>query len=543
MTNEGGNRRVRRRRFPRKGRRRNVMDELLERMEPCFESFHLPEPKLVFYGGGLSVDPKSGLADHGPVDAVPRTAKTIPLAVIGTGSGIDLFLSYLERCQTRVVAGFNRRGKPYDIRCFPDFPGWGEDSSLGCIFETPRDLQRIILDGYLDRAIREPQPAKRLEAVIELIRKELVILRDREPPPNTVVVSVMPHSVERECATIGHEYRREKLNLTPGQKLVRRLQRHSRKTGQGILPLDFDTGDEGTPGQTGFWNFHHALKAHSMKFFPTQLVWESTLDGTASTQDPASIAWNMIVALYYKAGNKPWMLESLPTNTCFVGVSFYKQTPFSDSLMQTSLAQVFGAGEGIVLKGQRALVDKNRGDSKPHLSESGAQELLEKAIDLYRKQNDNVPPSRVVVHKTSRYWPEELRGFEGAVEGITHHDFLTLETLGTRFMRVGHKPPLRGTVVKLAPQNFLIYTTGFIPYFQEYPGMRIPNPVEIVEHHGVSPMHDICRDILALTKLNWNSCGFGSSYPITIRFARQVGRIMTELPKGTDPKTQYKFYM
>jgi argonaute-like protein implicated in RNA metabolism and viral defense len=73
--------------------------------------------------------------------------------------------------------------------------------------------------------------------------------------------------------------------------------------------------------------------------------------------------------------------------------------------------------------------------------------------------------------------------------------------------------------------------------------MRIPSPLEIVEHHGDSSAASVCDEILALTKVNWNSCSFGSSMPITIRFAKNVGRILAELPLGVTPQTKYKFYM
>jgi hypothetical protein len=71
-------------------------------------------------------------------------------------------------------------------------------------------------------------------------------------------------------------------------------------------------------------------------------------------QDPASTAWNLLTALYYKSGNIPLQLERVPQNTRFVGVSFYKESPYLNADMQSSLAQVFsGAGEGPVLKGER----------------------------------------------------------------------------------------------------------------------------------------------------------------------------------------------
>ena len=91
----------------------------------------------------------------------------------------------------------------------------------------------------------------------------------------------------------------------------------------------------------------------------TQMAWETTLKGDGITQDPASAAWNFFTALYYKSNNIPWQLASVPQNTCFVGVTFYKESPLEGADMQSSLAQVFsGHGEGLVLKGEKALVDK-----------------------------------------------------------------------------------------------------------------------------------------------------------------------------------------
>jgi hypothetical protein len=329
--------------------------------------------------------------------------------------------------------------------------------------------------------------------------------------------------------------------LTPAKKFERKLTRVLQKTGQDFLPFDY--GDSPVEGQKGYWNIHNAIKAHAMKYgLPTQIAWETKLRGEALTQDPASVAWNLFTALYYKAGNIPWQLQQISPNTCYVGVAFYKETPFGDSSIQTSIAQVFsGSGEGLVLKGQKAIVDRKR-DSRAHLDEYGAEQLLRQALALYG-QHHHTKPTRVVVHKTSRYWPEELNGFRKALADIYSYDFLALEKLDTRFMRMGKEPPLRGTVVTLAPGHHVVFTVGYVPYFRLYPGMRIPNPVEIIEHHGHSSAERICSEVMALTKINWNSCSFASSDPITILFARTVGRILTELPEGVPPQTKYRFYM
>ena len=49
--------------------------------------------------------------------------------------------------------------------------------------------------------------------------------------------------------------------------------------------------------------------------------------------------------------------------------------------------------------------------------------------------------------------------------------------------------------------------------------------------------------ILALTKVNWNSCNFASTEPITLQFARTVGRVMRELPPNLPAARLYRFYM
>jgi len=510
---------------------------LIASSPPAFDSFIIEEPKLSFARNLTSVDPKTGLDQFGPSSL---NKSIIRIGIIGTGDGIDAFQTYLQRARTVIEPGKNARGKYYDALCFPDFPGANEGAAFRCSFVSDPAIQRAIPLHLFEQAVRANDVSTKLRQVVELVIKELEALADSEPTPDIVAV-IMPPIVEKECAAVGLELRRTRLVLTPAEKIERRLQKQQRKTGQDYFAFDF--GDSTSQNKRGYWNFHHALKAHAMRYgLPTQLVWEPRLRGQGLTQDPASMAWNLFTAIYYKAGNVPWQLQNVPANTCFVGISFYKESPLADADMQTSLAQVFsGAGEGLVLKGQKAIVDKKR-DRRAHLNELGAQQLLEQALALYEQHHHN-KPSRVVLHKTSRYWPEELAGFKKALGNIYSYDFLTLEKLDTRFMRLGKEPPLRGTVITLAPRHHAVFTVGYAPYFRAYPGMRIPNPIEIIEHHGDSTTQQICSELMALTKINWNSCSFASSDPITILFARTVGRILTELPKDVQPQTKYKFYM
>lgn len=521
-----------------------IIDKLIESETPAFDSFYVEEPMLVFYNGGTSVDPKAGLDECGPY-GLTQAKSAISVGIIGTGDSIQSTISLLESWKTRVTPGFNKK-KPFDPVLFPHFPGNSRTTGFRCDFVTKPDWQRILTDLELKAVLDRGSQRDKLKSFIDIIVRECEALSDREDVPDIVIIT-LPSIAEKEFGPAGNVS--GEVNTTPdAKKKTKGSKKKPPHEVPGQIPLALVFADSETLQQEepeGYWNLHHALKARCMKFeFGTQIVWESTLKGKGVTQDPASIAWNMSAALYYKAGNVPWQVESLPDNVCFVGISFYKENPTAKAHIQTSLAQVFGAGEGLVLKGEKAVVDKKR-DRRPHLTEDGAESILKRAIEKYTQSN-SLPPKRVVVHKTSNFWPEEVRGFQKALGNIRLSDFVAIDSnTDIRLMRIGHKPPLRGTVVTIAPRRYILYTTGYVPHFRAYPGAKIPRPLEILEHIGDSPATDICRDILALTKLNWNSAAFANSLPITISFARSVGRILTEVTEeeASHLKTKYRYFM
>ncbi len=514
------------------------IERLLFTSQPAFECFHIEEPLLVFGNHGVSPHPKEGLEEYGPI--LPPS-DPLPIGVIGTSEGIEAFRRFLDRVQHPVSPGLNSKGKTFNPLCFPPFPGTGR--AFRSRFETAPSIQSEIPLRYFEQAIDTAKTTDKLRNVVQLVVEKLGTLKDGEPEPKVVAV-VFPQCVEDHCAAVGASMRLRRVLLTPADKLERSFDR-DRKKGQFLLDLALAIEEPPSTNDRGYWNLHHALKAHAMSSgLPTQMVWQSTLSGAPQNQDPATLVWNLLTALYYKAGRVPWQLETVPANTCFVGVSFYKQTPFRDSPLHTSLAQVFsGHGEGLVLKGGRAHVDENQGDRKPHLLEDDAKKLLQRAVVIYMSHHKDMKPERVVVHKSSRFTPEELKGFKSALDGIPRFDFLTLERMGDQFMRLGYEPPLRGTVISLHSQRHVVFTGGYIPHLGTYPGHRIPNPVEIIEHHGDSTPETLSQEIMALTKLNWNSCAFASAEPITLQFARTIGRILTEIPDGSPIQDKYRFYM
>jgi uncharacterized protein Usg len=208
------------------------------------------------------------------------------------------------------------------------------------------------------------------------------------------------------------------------------------------------------------------------------------------------------------------------------------------------MAQTFtAAGDGYVLRGNSFEWDESSYGKSPHLDQQSAASLMRAVIDLYKRQNRGSLPSRIVVHKTSRFWEEELAGFEDACKYVPRKDFIALGWRGIQFYRTGDYPAIRGTYVKFNETDFLLYTVGYIPFLQTYPGARVPQPMEILEHYGDSPWYVTLREILVLTKMNWNTADFACSKPVTIAFSQRVGQILAELHPNFEPRSEYRFYM
>lgn len=74
--------------------------------------------------------------------------------------------------------------------------------------------------------------------------------------------------------------------------------------------------------------------------------------------------------------------------------------------------------------------------------------------------------------------------------------------------------------------------------------MHVPAPLQVADHIGQDTSREaLLNEVLALTKLNWNSAALGGLLPITIRFSRLVGETMREVPGDREPLPQFKFYI
>lgn len=288
-------------------------------------------------------------------------------------------------------------------------------------------------------------------------------------------------------------------------------------------------------------DFRGMLKAKAMDLsFPIQIAWEDVFDESAKIplkvkesrarkiQDQADRTWNLLTTIYYKGtGRIPWrkMPQDGEFTACYIGISFYREV--GGQQLFTSAAQMFDErGRGFILKGKRAQTE-SRG-RHPYMTQEDAHELVANALTAYKNHHKHYP-ARVIVLKTSKFREEEAEGIFEAINeaGLEFRDLVWVqESYSVKVLRDGNYPVMRGTFVDLDGKG-LLYTNGSIPYYGTYPGMYDPRPLLLCPYEGSdSTVAQIASEVLALTKVNWNSTQMNQKLPIPIRAARAVGEVL-----------------
>ena len=87
-----------------------------------------------------------------------------------------------------------------------------------------------------------------------------------------------------------------------------------------------------------------------------------------------------------------------------------------------------------------------------------------------------------------------------------------------------------------------MYLRGSVQFFQAYPGMYVPRPLELTVASSETPLEQLAKELLWLSKLNWNNTQFDGGEPITVRAARRVGDILKCVREGQRIQPSFRFY-
>ncbi|MES1242757.1 MAG: hypothetical protein ABUT39_14165 [Acidobacteriota bacterium] len=491
----------------------------------------LPEPRLMFGGGLIGFEPRRALAASGPVDS--GSLHDIRLGLVGLEADVSAARRWLERFNQFLPA---REGNAFRYRNWP-----GSQRALGVRFLVEDRFVRTLDQSRVDIVLNSGASGERFSELLDLFTARIVGLF-ADARPDCVVVCLPVDIADLKIENPG---------LTPGERAALERLRAEEEDDQLMLfqpsPEELRAAEElrTQADDLLFRTFYRALKASVMTHInpvPLQILRRDTIERPDEDgQSHATRAWNLAVSLYYKAGGLPWRPADLPENVCFVGVSFHHLKRRSGNLVYASVAQAFSTHmEPFALKG--ATVDhEQRRNRQPYLNTHQASALMQDVLDQYEARA-GILPSRVVIHKTTAYQPEEEQGFRAATqERVPACDLVWMRSTPFRLVRKGTQEPWRGTLCTVGQDTYL-FTSGFVPYWNEYPGPHIPAPVQIGSA-GETDLRQRATEILALTKMNWNTSEGMSRYPITLSFAKKVGQLMSELAENQIPNPSYRFYM
>lgn len=487
------------------------------------------EPTLLFAYGQAMEDPRDGLSLFGPLDEGKPYG--IRAGAIGTRDGILRFKKWLEKLQRPI---FN---SPYQI-ARPPFPGF---EAVFRISWNPQPVIEIeIPANELKNVLYIDDKYQRVFKTVDVFSGRIIDAMRQEEAGVDIWFVIVPDEVRQYCRP--QSIIERELRLQAALKMPLREAKRIHKE-----PSLFAEYNATAVAYQYEVNFHNQLKAKLLQYHvPTQIIRESTIahhDFPDSFGNPkrkldalqSAIAWHISTATFYKAGGRPWKIGNIRDGVCYIGLVFKRdERNLEDQRMACCAAQMFlDSGDGIVFKGAVGpWYNPNVGDY--HLSREDAAKLVKLAVESFKK-NTGTAPKELFLHGKVRFNNEEWEGFQESVDSSTNLVGIRIrEENDFKLYRKGEHPVLRGLAYIRDERTAYLWTKGFTPRLQTYPGREVPKPLLVDICRGNVAIETVLSDIMALTKLNYNACVFADGMPVTLKFANAVGEILTSGPTASD---------
>jgi hypothetical protein len=499
---------------------------------------YIEESKVIFGHGQKLEDPRDGLTLFGPLENLKPYG--IISGIVGTVEGLSKVKNFLKE--------INRPLYNSDGVSRPFFPGF---NSVFNMEWSPDKLHHVRIDeSELTKCLYHEDVHTRTYQTASLFVNKMVSAKKDDHPDVNLWLVVVPDIVYEACRP----------NSVIKKELVTTKKLISKSRGKLLLtePSLFDEENRAAQVFAFEANFHNQLKARLLKHtLPTQVIRESTLspgeylNGFGVPKRDFSkirghLAWSISTAAFYKTGGKPWKLADVRKGVCYVGLVYKRDDRSLDPMSACCAAQMFlDSGDGFVFKGAIGPW-YNPKFGVFHLRESQATELISKAVSAYRDIEGN-DPEELFIHSKTKFDDIEWRGFvKGAGKNTKVVGITIKENAPLKIYRKDSKfPILRGlSFIKNSKAGYL-WTIGFVPRIDTSLASEVPNPLYIEISKGEADIKLVLKDILALTKLNYNACIYGDGKPVTLRFADAIGEILTAAP--LNPKDEaplsFKYYI
>lgn len=487
---------------------------------------YIDEPKLTFAYEQKVTDPKDGLMLFGPYSN-NSILGVKNIGIVGPEYLRLKIKEYFRKLHSNIT-------NPIQELARPSFPGleaiYGISINFDSIVEIDVDLNEINIH------LHNKDGAQRVYNLVNIYISGIISYTEKEEKPIDIWFVVIPEEI--------FLYGRPKSNIPKSdENFFDGLKRKERITEQIDL-FDQERIDNLKIAYQYEINFHNQLKARLLEHkIITQIIRESKF-AYDNYLPPEKIenekkfdsekAWTLSTALYYKLGGLPWKLGDIREGVCYLGLVFKKIEYNDDNQNACCAAQMFlDNGDGMVFRGNIGpwWIKENK---EFHLHKEAAKDVLTKSLTSYYEKFNNYP-NEVFIHAKTYFNSVEWKGFEEAAEGKCKIVGVRIDTHPVfKLYRQNKYATLRGTMLKYTDKRAYLWTKGFLPKLKTQLGLETPNPLEICITHGDSDIKTVCKDILSLSKLNYNSCRYCDGLPVTLKFADVIGDILTA---GKDIKT------
>lgn len=495
----------------------------------------ISEPKLTFGHGQKAIDPRDGLMLFGPFDGKKvRGEKTI--GVIGPLRLQNLMIDYLKKIHKHVVCEDNTVARP-------NFPGL--ESAFGVSINFDNIQQLNIEETNINKFLNYSDSHQRVHNLVNLYVDRLNNYMKEEEIAVDMWFVVIPKSIYQYCRPLS-KIRNNENTVHEGLR--------PKERNEGTLFLFDDMQEEHNRLSEAYLfevNFHNQLKAKLLPLkITTQIIREDKIDYEhvltserfieSERKFDSAKAWNISTTMYYKLGGLPWKLGDIREKVCYLGL-VYKQLDEKNKNACCAAQMFLDSGDGMVFKGNIGPYwDKKKKEF--HLTRNDATSLISQSLNAFQDKF-GFYPEEVFIHARTYFNDEEWDGFEEAASNIKLVGVRIREHTNFKMYRQKQYCIPRGTMLQFDYNKAFLWTKGFIPRIQNQMGLETPNPLEIDVVRGTEDIYIVCRDILSLTKLNYNACIYGDGVPVTLKFADSIGEVLTAGRNIVAGVLPFKYYI
>lgn len=515
----------------------------------------LEEPKVEVGFKQQLTDARKGLMLFGPFN-FDRNPNEIRLGVIGTREGISLFeqwcVAFRKPCPLSE--------KQVEKNEVP-FPGF--EAVFGASWPVKPKTTIALSKTDLINAIRIKDRHQAVYDAVDLYVSGIQNKINEDDAQVDIWFVVIPDDV--------YQYGRPNSRVPTAVSLKPKIAMNKKtaKMFSGNAPSLFDEDNEAAKIYQHHADFHHQLKARLLgQKVVTQIFRESSItssldpsfidiehdededfveDTTMSKkrrmQAPSNVAWNLSTASFFKSGGRPWKVSTARPGVCYLGLIF-KKDDHGISGNACCGAQLFlDSGEGMVFKGSLGPWYSNT-TKQYHLSRAEAQKLMNRALDAYKDMH-SIYPNEIFVHGRTRFNEAELEGFSAACNGKAIITGVRItRTSDFKLYSTGDLPVKRGTYQILNSRIGLLWTSGYVEELGTYQGRETPNPLRVeICGNTESDIITVLKDIMTLTKMNFNSAVYADGYPVTMRFADAIGNVLMASRDKDIPPLPFRHYI